>query len=104
MSWLENYLRERHQNVFINNSSSDIGMIWEDVPQGSILGPLLFLIYINDLADELQSTTRLFADDTTLIKSSSSCRELETDLHRDLDKSNRWAKRGLFLLILIKLR
>ncbi|PJE78143.1 hypothetical protein CI610_02928 [invertebrate metagenome] len=95
LSWIENYLSNRQQKVYINSTSSDVGMIMAGVPQGSILGPLLFLIYINDIADELESTARLFADDTSLIKSSSSCREIELVLNRDLEKLNQWAKTWL---------
>jgi hypothetical protein len=50
--------------VFINNSESRIGLLKAGVPQGSVLDPLLFLIYINDISDNLSSLVRLFADDT----------------------------------------
>lgn len=53
-------------------------MVGAGVPSGSILRPLLFLTFINDIADERDSTARLFSDDTSLIKLSSPCREIET--------------------------
>ena len=63
---LENYLSERSQRVLLNGQTSSWRPVLAGVPQGSILGPLLFLIYINDLPDELKSNAKLFADDTSL--------------------------------------
>ena len=63
---LENYLSGRVQRVILNGQMSTWQPILAGVLQGSILGPLLFLIYINDLPDELKSQTKLFADDTSL--------------------------------------
>ena len=60
------YLSQWQQQVVINGSSSCLNNIMAVVPQGSVLGPLLLLIYINDLSDVVQSEIRLFADDTTL--------------------------------------
>ena len=74
---IENYLTSRNQFVTFNNTSSSTKPINIDVPQGSILGPLLFLIYINDLPNAINSTPRLFADDTCLILQQSSLSSLE---------------------------
>ena len=60
------FLNDKHQRVVINDHLSDWAPILAGVPQGSILGPLLFLIYINDLPDNLNSLIKLFADDTSL--------------------------------------
>ena len=63
---LENYLSGRLQRVVLNGQTSSWRPVLAGVPQGSILGPLLFLIYINDLPNELKSNAKLFADDTSL--------------------------------------
>ena len=62
--WLCNYLQERKIRVVINGQKSEWLNTNAGVPQGSILGPLLFLIFINDITDEIESDIHLFADDT----------------------------------------
>ena len=63
---IESYLSNRQQFVSVNNSASSLKSICIGVPQGSILGPLLFLIYVNDLTNAIFCQPRLFADDTCL--------------------------------------
>ena len=76
----------RFQRVLLNDQTSDWETIQAGVPQGSILGPLFLLIYINDLTDNLSSNVKLFADDTSLF--SKICDPLETAniLKNDLRK------------------
>ena len=66
LRWLNSYLTNRKQKVTLKSCASTIKSILAGVPQGSVLGPLLFLVYINDIAKQLLSLTRLFADDSSL--------------------------------------
>ena len=67
LKWFKSYLSNRRQRVVLNRLASEWTFIMAGVPQGSILGPLLFLVYINDIVNELQAHVRLFADDTSAI-------------------------------------
>ena len=62
---LKYYLRNREQRVILNGQTSDSRKINSGVPRGSVLGPLLFLIYINDLPDTIAYICKIFADDTS---------------------------------------
>ena len=92
--WFRAYLSDRHQFVSIENSNSGILPVISGVPQGSILGPLLFLIYINDLPDKLsESSLLLFADDAKCFMSISSTADrdsLQSDLSSLVDWSSEW--------------
>ena len=63
---MQSFLTNRFQRVLLNGQTSEWLPVKAGVPQGSILGPLLFLIYINDLSENIESTVKLFADDTSL--------------------------------------
>ena len=93
--WFENYLSNRQQQVVINGKVSTLLTVGAGVPQGSILGPLLFLIYINDLVDDIESCIKLFADDTSLYVIVDSEFEASVQLNRDLDKISEWANQWL---------
>ena len=87
---LQSYLDQRKQFVSIVNASSQIASISFGVPQGSTLGPLLFLIYINDLPNAVNCIPRLFADDTCLISRNFNLFKLESDINEDLVKIYKW--------------
>ena len=92
LEWIENYLFERKQCVKIKGVSSDLNMIKAGVPQGSVLGPLLFLIFINDLTKQIDKCNiRLFADDTCLFSSSTNRNQIAANINHDLNKVQQWA-------------
>ena len=83
-SWLKSYLKDRQQFCVVNGLSSVKNRIVCGVPQGSLLGPLLFLIYINDLPNCLDhSIGRPFADDTNLTFSTVDLSTLQTEMSND---------------------
>ena len=84
------YLRNRKQRVLLNGQVSGWSDVKVGVPQGSILGPLLFLIYINDLSEGLSSNTKLFTDDTSLFSVIHDSNTSALELNNDLAKINRW--------------
>ena len=69
-SWVEAWLRDRRQQVVVSGETPDWTAVSSGVPQGSILGPLLFIVYINDLDEKMTSTVLKFADDTKIISNS----------------------------------
>ena len=84
------YLSNRQQYVSVNNVNSSTHNIKYGVPQGSVLGPLRFLLYINDLGNSCDSTSRLFADDTCVIAKGTSPAQLEQQLNHELKQIAAW--------------
>ena len=90
-NWLRSYLNERNQKCFVNGHFSSNRLLQCGVPQGTILGPLLFLIYINDLPNCLiHSRARMFADDTNLTYASNNIHEINHNLNEDLANVSEW--------------
>ena len=91
LKWFESYLTGRKQYVFYNGVSSDVKNVTCGVPQGSVLGPLLFLIYINDLPNISEKLNFfLFADDTNIYYESKDLAELEKTVNEELKKLSLW--------------
>ena len=95
LSWFTDYLNDRLQRVVLPGGSSAWTPIKAGVPQGSILGPLLFLLYINDIVEDINSSIRLFADDTSLYIIVDDAIQAAETLNSDLEKISRWAQQWL---------
>ena len=90
-NWYKSYLTNRSQYVSIQGHNSEIEQINHGVPQGSVLGPLLFLLYINDLHAAIKySTVYYFADDTNLLNINSSPKQLQKHLNIDRKQLYKW--------------
>ena len=94
LQWRQSYLSQRKQVVQIGNTASSEMFTKNGVPQGSILGPLFFLIFINDLPLHVPSQTDLFADDTTIMESADyrNVSELSSALNKSMSEIELWAK------------
>ena len=88
---LNDFLTNRKQRVVLNGQCSSWVDIRAGVPQGSILGPLLFLIYVNDLPNGLKSKFKLFADDTSLFSVAYGLKISASDINSDLKLISDWA-------------
>ena len=91
LSTLQNYLSDRKQVVVVDGVKSDVLNVEAGVPQGSRLGPLLFIIYVNDITNNLESDILIFADDTSLLATGNDPVETAAMLNRDLAKITDWA-------------
>ena len=91
LNWIKDFLDNRSQSVLLNGSNSDSIPVSSGVPQGSVLGPILFLAYINDLPDQVKSRVRLFADDTAMYLALD--KQGDSDiLQKDLESLEKWEK------------
>ena len=92
-AWIEDWLSDRKQRVVINGKSSDWINVSSGVPQGSVLGPILFIIYINDIDERINCKLSKFADDTKIanrVDSESQRQLLQRDLDTLIEWSNKW--------------
>lgn len=91
LNWFASYLTNRQQSVEVGNQISDLQHIDNGVPQGSVLGPLLFLLYINDISDcSSKVTFYLFADDTSIFMSHKDINTLQDKLNAELVHVSDW--------------
>ena len=94
VSWIKTFLQERNQSVVVEGKQSPLVPVMSGVPQGSVLGPRLFLSYKNDLPDSLKSRARLFAEDSIVyltINSPSDPEILQADLHKLAEWESNWS-------------
>lgn len=89
--WIEEWLNQREQQVVLNGSESDWTKVLSGVPQGSVLGPILFLIYINDIAENVPGLLSLFADDTKCFAEVKK-EDLTHTIQRSIDALHAWSK------------
>ena len=90
LNWVQSWLRDRRQRVCVDREYSGWEQVTSGVPQGSVLGPILFVIYINDLDSELVSKIGKFADDTKMCKGITNLEDAHT-LQEDLNKLSKWS-------------
>ena len=95
LTWFRSYLTDRRQRVVLPGVQSNWNNIRAGVPQGSILGPLLFLLFINDIVVDIGSNIRLFADDTSLYMAVDNPDTAAELLNLDINKIMTWAKKWL---------
>lgn len=91
--WCKNFVSNRVQRVVCNGGFSNWSPVTSGVPQGSVLGPFMFIVYINDLPNELSTNCKMYADDIKLIniiRSSSDIEKTQTDLNKLMTWSQLW--------------
>ena len=92
ITWIEKWLTHRRQRVIVDGDISNWKSVLSGLPQGSVLGPKLFLIYINDLEDDISSKVLNFADDTKVFGNVT-----KQSLQDDLDKLVQWSEKWQML-------
>ena len=97
LSWIKNFLDDRQQRVLIGEALSEWISFESGVPQGSVLGPTLFIIFINDLLDQIENIGELYADDSKLLCALSNP-DSHLSLQRDLDRIIEWTERSRLYL------
>jgi hypothetical protein len=88
--WIREFLLGRTQRVRVEGHLSEEVRVTSGVPQGSVLGPLLFLVYVNDIWRNIESTIRLFAHDCVIYRKIINNEDIEK-LQKDLDRLGEWA-------------
>ena len=91
LHWIREYLNDRSQTVLVNGGKSFVAPVISGIPQGTCLGPLLFVVYINDLLDDITSDGYMFADDTKIFRQISSSQDSKY-MQDDIHKLEAWSK------------
>jgi hypothetical protein len=91
LSWIKSFLANRDKQVILDGAKSNSALVSSGVPQGTVLGPLLFLVCINDLLSNVNATGRLFADDCLLYRTIKTTND-EVSLQNNLDTLQQWEK------------
>ena len=94
LKWIESFLSSRRQRVKVGGSLSQWASVKSGVPQGSVLGPILFVLFINDMSNVITNTCRIFADDTKIFSNA-----LNPSLQDDIDSLTLWSKNGSYPLM-----
>ena len=92
INWIQDFLSDRTQVVRYNDVTSSTELVLSGIPQGTVIGPVSFLSFINDLPDEVISRIFLFADDTKLYRAITNLTDVQL-LQSDLDKLDTWSKK-----------
>ena len=99
ISWFKSYLTGRNQIVKFNNISSQTNTVQLGVPQGTVLGPILFLIYVNDLSAFVKDAfITMYADDSSIVATGNSVAEASSNLNMSLNKISQWFTRNRLLI------
>ena len=93
-AWIKAFLTDRTQRVTVNGVTSEVDVVVSGIPQGSVLGPVLFIVYINDIFDNIKSEGFLFADDTKIFKAIQNEQDA-AELQADIDELERWTNKWL---------
>ena len=91
-TWIRTFLTQRSQQVALDGAVSSSIHVTSGVPQGTVLGPLLFILYLNDISDGLTSEVRLLADDCIMYRQINNTKDSE-DLQKDIDRLCAWEQR-----------
>ena len=93
LEWIADFLSDRKMQIMVRSEYSKWFDVISGVLQGSVLGPILFLIYVNDIPETVNSNVKMFANDTKIfrtLKNKSDCEILQANLDNLIDWSNRW--------------
>ena len=96
INWIEQWLTDRKQRVVVDGEVSSWKSVLSGVPQGSVLGPILFLVYINDLEEGVTGSILKFADDTKLFRKTKEIGDKQ-NLQDDIDKLVKWSEKWQML-------